>query len=155
MVRLQPVPQVQEEDEEPEEVVALEIPIPAPRRRKAVKPVSPVTTAPPIEELLVLDLPRQPQKQRCLAILMQTTGHSLDRGCRLCFTACVYAAPCGCGGWDCIDRLAGEAPVLFMETVRPAPRGWRRLFAKREEPSPVAKAISRLLRPWTWFRAAA
>jgi len=46
-----------------------------------------------------------PAPHPCLSRLMQSAGHSLDWGCRLCVAACGYAAPCGCGAGDCVDLV--------------------------------------------------
>src|SRR5687767_6303321 len=73
--------------------------IPLPVRKPAPKPAGPRQTRKTtgkgsrthkkgraIEDYLILDHPTPPeQRMRCLALMMQTTGHSLDMGCRLCF----------------------------------------------------------------------
>ena len=133
----------------------LVLPRPAKKAPRTVKITNaPAPTPPvPIEELLS-PLPRGTlqQGQRCLAIMMQTTGHSLDLGCRLCFTNCVYAGPCGCGGWDCIDRRNGEV-VVFKETVKGSRRQRKReaKAARKLLGIPTPSVVWKLLRPWTWF----
>jgi len=126
----------------------LVIPLPKPAPAPLVKAKST-----PIEELLAPDPTMPPPgKQACLAIMMQSTGHSLDLGCRLCFTNCVYAAPCGCGGWDCIDRKQAEPLVVFTETIKTrSPRRWRKLFHRGPKPAGAPKRVLRVFLPWTWF----
>jgi hypothetical protein len=133
---------------------ALVLPLP----KSVVKqPKLPKRKAPKIEAYLSSPVEPTPAKERqhCLALMMRTTGHSLDWGCRLCVTNCVYAAPCGCGGWDCIDRKGGEPLVVFQETVHVG--GKRRgLFRKSKARAPGADRVEpillKILKPWTWFR---
>jgi hypothetical protein len=140
-----------------EEEVAIPIPDAVRRSRKASTPKgSRRGRIPPIEELLSpIPRTRPQERQQCLALLMQTTGHSLDWGCRLCTSKCVYAIPCGCGGWDCIDRKSREPLVVFTETAKASRR------QRRREAKALRKAMGRpaqppllvrILMPWTWFR---
>jgi len=129
-----------------DEVLVLPIP------KKAAK--APRKSVPRIEELLDPVVPTPPQeRQRCLALMMQSAGHSLDISCRLCFTDCVYGGTCGCGGWNCVDRTRGEL-VIFKETNSLSRRQRKReaRVARRMERKAQGVTLWRLLKPWTWFR---